>query len=117
MTKKAIFSEKQPKVKVTSLNNVNYFIICLNEEKADARPYDGQEINPQENYEYDYNEWHDSTTNIADVRNNPEKYINYIPSSIPTESTPTLVDRIKNLEDQQAATAQAVQDMILMQEE
>lgn len=117
MTKKAIFSEKQPKVRVTSLNNVNYFFICLNEEKVKSPSHEETGILSQEYYEYDYNEWHDSTTNIADVRNNPEKYINYISSSIPTESSPTLEDRIKNLEEQQAATAQAVQDMILMQEE
>lgn len=114
----AIFSEKQPEVKITALDGENYFQICLNEKEIkESRPALGDEEPEEETgYQYDFNSWHDSSTNPDDVKQNPEKYLDYVPSATPTEKTPTLTDRIKALEEQQAASDAALQDLIMMQE-
>lgn len=115
---KAIFSEKQPKVRVTSLDGENYFQISLNEEEVtEIHPaMDESEETEEIAYQYDFNSWHDHTTSVEDVKNGPEKYLDYSPSAVATEKTPTFADRLKSLEEQQETANAALQDLILMQE-
>lgn len=100
------------------MDGENYFQICLSEKEIkESRPaMGGDELFEETGYEYRFNSWHDSSTNPDDVKKNPEKYLDYVPSAIPTEKTPTLADRIKSLEEQQAASDAALQDLIMAQE-
>lgn len=111
---KARFVDKQDAVRVTTLDDENYFAIALNEAQIDV-PMETETGTTQTvtMYEYDYNEWHDHTTDVDAVRAEPSKWLNYAPSVVPTEHTPTIGERISTLEDKQAATAAALQDLML----
>lgn len=111
---KARFTDKQDTVRVKTLDGENYFAIALNEAQIDV-PMETETGTTQTvtMYEYDYNEWHDHTTDVDAVRAEPSKWLNYMPSVVPTEHTPTIGERISTLEDKQAATAAALQDLML----
>lgn len=68
-------------------------------------------------YEYDFNEWHDTTTDPEAVKADPEKYLTYAPvDDLPEpERTKTTEARLAALEKAQEATDQAVQDIIMAQ--
>lgn len=114
---KAIFDTRQPEVSVTTIGGVNWFQICLNEEKIvrEVTAYPGSDTEAAMlEYQYDFNSWHDSTTKISDVQANPEKYLNYVPVAIkPEKPTENISARITAIEVQQEVIAQALQDMIL----
>ena len=117
---KAMFAERQDPVTVTQIEGVNYFQICLHEQEVQAQhgmDPNGEESEPVTEYEYDFNEWHDSTTDPDVVKADPEKYLTYSPvDDLPEpERTKTTEARLVALEKAQEATDQAVQDMILAQ--
>lgn len=120
---KARFAEKQQPVTVTQIGEENYFQICLNE--AEVKTESGMEMSEDgkadavttTEYEYDFNEWHDSITDPEAVKADPEKYLNYSPVDNLAEPvrTRTTEARLSALEQAQEATDQAVQDMIMQQ--
>ena len=117
---KAMFSERQDPVTVTQIEGVNYFQICLHEQEVQSQrglDPDGKESEPVTEYEYDFNEWHDATTDPEAVKADPEKYLTYSPvDDLPEpERTKTTEARLVALEKAQEATDQAVQDIILAQ--
>lgn len=117
---RARFAAKQDSVTVTQIEGVNYFQICLHEQEVQSRRDlgpDGTGSEPVTEYEYDFNEWHDSVTDPDVVKADPEKYLTYSPvDDLPEpERTKTTEARLAALERAQEATDQAVQDMILAQ--
>lgn len=115
---RARFAAKQDPVTVTQIEGVNYFQICLHEQETQTQyGPDGMGSEPVTEYEYDFNEWHDSTTDAEAVKADPEKYLTYSPvDDLPDpEKTKTTEARLVALEKAQEATDQAVQDMILAQ--
>ena len=117
---RARFAERQDPVTVTQIEGVNYFQICLHEQEVQTQRSldpDGKESEPVTEYEYDFNEWHDSTTDPEAVKADPEKYLAYSPvDDLPEpERAKTTEARLAALEKAQEATDQAVQDMILAQ--
>lgn len=117
---RARFAAKQDPVTVTQIEGVNYFQICLHEKETQTQhglDPDGTGSEPVTEYEYDFNEWHDSTTDPEAVKADPEKYLTYSPvDDLPEpERTKTTEARLVALEKAQEATDQAVQDMILAQ--
>ena len=117
---KAIFAARQDPVTVTQIEGVNYFQICLHEQEVQTQrglDPDGMGSELATEYEYDFNEWHDATTDPEAVKADPEKYLAYTPvDDLPEpERTKTTEARLVALERAQEATDQAVQDMILAQ--
>lgn len=117
---KAMFTERQDPVTVTQIEGVNYFQICLHEKETQAQhglDPEGMGSEPVTEYEYDFNEWHDSTTDPEAVKADLEKYLAYSPvDDLPEpERTQTTEARLVALEKAQEAADQAVQDMILAQ--
>ena len=117
---KAIFAARQDPVTVTQIEGVNYFQICLHEQEVQTQrglDPDGMGSEPVTEYEYDFNEWHDSMTDPEAVKADPEKYLTYTPvDDLPEpERTKTTEARLAALEKAQEATDQAVQDMIMAQ--
>ena len=84
---KARFMAEQPAVTIKHYGGMVYVFICLNgEKKTEARTnYDGSEA-IDTYWEYDYNEvvFNDGEIDVEDIKDNPEKYINY-PIAEPTE--------------------------------
>lgn len=117
---KARFAAKQEPVTVTQIDGTNYYQICLHEQDVQTQSGMGPEDETAAavtEYEYDFNEWHDSTTDPEAVKADPEKYLAYSPvDDLPEpERTKTTEARLVALERAQEATDQAVQDMILAQ--
>lgn len=74
---KAKFSEQQPKVKVSEIQDKYFIFICLNEEKKIEKL---ENVDKElEYFEYDYTEIVEFKENIdiKDVKNNPSKYLHY----------------------------------------
>ena len=71
---KARFDTTQESVTVRQIDGIDYVYICLNENIVKEIP-DGQE----EEQTYDYKEISEptGTLDLADVKANPEKYLNY----------------------------------------
>ena len=73
--------EKQPSVKVIEQNDEYFIFICLNETRHGNDDYSSVDGETEEIscWEYDYNEFHDKKENIdlEDIKNNPEKYLEY----------------------------------------
>lgn len=84
---KARFMAEQEPVAVKYYGGKVYAFICLNgEKKTEARTdYDGGEVTDTY-WEYDYNEvvFNDGEIDVEDIKDNPEKYLNY-PIEKPTE--------------------------------
>lgn len=117
---RARFAAKQEPVTVTQIDGVNYFQICLHEQEVQAQNGIGrgdETAAAVTEYEYDFNEWHDATTDPEAVKADPEKYLTYTPvDDLPEpERAKTTEARLAALEKAQEATDQAVQDMILAQ--
>ena len=117
---KAIFAARQDPVTVTQIEGVNYFQICLHEQEVQTQrglDPDGMGSELATEPEYDFNEWHDATTDPEAVKADPEKYLAYTPvDDLPEpERTKTTEARLAALEKAQEATDQAVQDMIMAQ--
>ena len=117
---KAMFAERQDPVTVTQIEGVNYFQICLHEQEVQVQrglDPEGKGSEPVTEYEYDFNEWHDSMTDPEAVKADPEKYLTYSPvDDLPEpERAKTTEARLVALERAQEATDQAVQDMIMAQ--
>ena len=74
----ARFLEEQPPVKIVKIEGKAYIYICLNGvQKNEMYDQDG-ERQLTEYYEYDYNEFTlPVTADLENVRENPEKYLNY----------------------------------------
>lgn len=74
---KARFDIAQESVTVRQIDGTDYIYICLNENIAAEIP-DGQE-EERTYYEYDYKEISEptGTLDLANVKANPEKYLNY----------------------------------------
>lgn len=74
---KARFDTTQESVTVRQIDGMDYVYICLNENIVKEIP-DGQE-EEQTYHEYDYKEISEptGTLDLADVKANPEKYLNY----------------------------------------
>lgn len=74
----ARFLEEQPPVKIVKIGGKAYIYICLNGvQKNEMYDQDG-ERQLTEYYEYDYNEFTlPVTADLENVRENPEKYLNY----------------------------------------
>lgn len=70
---KAKFIEEQPEVKVTERDGMYYISICLNGEWKTEKMADTTE----RFWECDYNEIVTDDIDLADVRENPEDYIDY----------------------------------------
>lgn len=119
---KALFSEKQPAVRVTLVDGVSQFQICLNEEEVTEQAQsfhteDGKEAEAAEpitQYQYDFNEFRTDALTEDEVKADPEKFLDYTPiASLPEkEQTPSIDAALKALQDAQEETAQAVQDML-----
>lgn len=77
---KAKFSEQQPRVKVSEVQNKYFIFICLNENKIIENDYIQEKSTY---YEYDYEEIviKKDKIDINDVKINPENYLNYIEDS------------------------------------
>lgn len=117
---KAMFAERQDPVTVTQIEGVNYFQICLHEQEVQSQyglDPEGKGSEPVTEYEYDFNEWHDATTDPEAVKADPEKYLTYTPvDDLPEpERAKTTEARLAALEKAQEATDQAVQDIIMAQ--
>jgi adenylate cyclase class IV len=74
---KARFDVIQQKVSIMQLDGVDFIFICLNEKTVTEIPMEGEE--EQTYYEYDYREISESTgiIDLEDVKENPEKYVDY----------------------------------------
>lgn len=76
---KSRFMEKQPSAKVVEKDKV-YVYICLNEKEVTEDYINSEEsAEPVTMYEYDYNEIIEDigVLDIDDVKENPERYLNY----------------------------------------
>ena len=115
---KALFSEKQPAVRVTLVDGVSQFQICLNEEEvteqAQSFHTEDDTSEPITQYQYDFNEFRTDALTEEEVKADPEKYLDYTPiASLPEQEQPASIDAaLKALQDAQEETAQAVQDML-----
>lgn len=80
MSSKARFSQPQLPVKTVTSGDKTYIFICLNETQGtETYPDMGEDQTQETYYEYDYNEI-SGPTNILpleDIRENPEKYLDY----------------------------------------
>lgn len=74
---KARFLTQQPQVKTIESGGKTYVFLCLHEEHG-SEEFDG---NQTEYFEYDYNEFYGESLNVEDIREHPEKYIDYIPDT------------------------------------
>lgn len=74
---KARFDTTQESVTVRQIDGMDYIYICLNENIVTEIP-EGQE-EERTYYEYDYKEISEpiGTLDLANVKANPEKYLNY----------------------------------------
>lgn len=65
-------------------------------------------------YVYDFNQFKDDTVDEADVKANPEKYLEYVTTKVPESAptTETIEDRVQTLEQRQDDADQALQDLI-----
>lgn len=88
MTKARFFTKQEP-VKIVESDNKLYVFICLNEEYGVYENETSEDSTSKEYIEYDYNEFIISSDNvdIEDIKNNPEKYLNYIPDPLINELT------------------------------
>ncbi|WP_135358133.1 hypothetical protein [Anaerolactibacter massiliensis] len=115
---KALFSEKQPEVRMTLVDGINQFQICLNEEEvttpAQSSHTEDDTSEPITQYQYDFNEFRTDALTEEEVKADPEKYLDYTPiASLPEQEQPASIDAaLKALQDAQEETAQAVQDML-----
>ena len=103
---KAIFSEKQPPVKIINKDK-NYVFICINENEI--KDLETGDIG----YEYDYNEFAKNLTDdeISDISKYPEKYISYkVPKEpvSPTDIKAYVDQRINELAKNLAATQETM---------
>lgn len=119
---KAIFTEKQPEVRTTDLGSgMLQFQLCLHEEEVtvQSQSYDNEESTSQTmtEYQYDFNEFRTDALTEEEVKADPEKYLSYTPiASLPEdEQQPSIDARLKEIQTAQEETAQAVQDMLMMQ--
>jgi hypothetical protein len=79
--KKVVSDKKMEKVDIRAFGKMNYVYLYLNEKRVkieeheDSKPYDA--------FEYDYNEFVVEETNVDlnDIRANPEKYLDYVPTT------------------------------------
>lgn len=74
---KARFDAMQQKVSVMQLDGMDFIFICLNEKTVTEIPMEGEK--EQIYYEYDYREISELTgmIDLEDVKENPEKYMDY----------------------------------------
>lgn len=64
-------------------------------------------------YQYDFNNFKDSTLDKKEVLANPEKYIDYEPTPpTPPEKDPTVMERIETLEENQQTVIDALAEII-----
>lgn len=81
MKKRKIVSDKRMgKVDIRALDGLNYVYIYLNEKVVRMENHNSE--GTYNAFEYDYNEFvaREKEVDINDVRKNPEKYLNYIPT-------------------------------------
>jgi hypothetical protein len=104
---KAIFGEKQPSVRTTTMDGKTFVYICLNETEITVENMDGES---HAEYEYDFNEWSEESPDIDAIKASPEKYLGYRP---PKEKTDE--EKIASQEIQLLQTQAALQDLIMME--
>lgn len=106
---KARFLEPQPQVKTLESDGKTYVFICLNEQQEEDT-YDYPDGTGQSVvfYEYDYNEFCDTTGNLdlEDINANPEKYLDYTPIKEDNQVTP---ERLEEIEKQLTAFSEAIE--------
>lgn len=106
---KALFDKKQEAV----TKHGDYFQICLNGKEKTIREEDGNRTA----WEYDFNEFQDSTVVENDVRANPSAYLDYVPYSpgVPKDQEKSEIAKaVVALKAQQEQTDQALQELIVM---
>lgn len=104
---KAIFGEKQPSVRTTTMDGKTFVQICVNEA---GKTVDNMGGESHTEYEYDFNEWSEESPDVDAIKANPEKYLDYRP---PKEITDK--EKIASLETQLLQTQAALQDLIMME--
>lgn len=96
--RKAIFDRKQKAV--TKMGD--YFQIAVNEVEQTVTDESGERIE----WEYDFNEFRDSTLDLAKVKADPNKYLDYVPKEPIEPGTPEKKIAERVVELQEALTAQ-----------
>lgn len=107
----ASFFEKQEPVTVITVDGVKQFIICLNEREK-ANTIGLEEKMEYKQYVYDFNMFKDSSVDEADVKANPQKYLEYVPKTVEPVVQATIEKRVMALEQRQDNADQALQDLI-----
>ena len=108
---KASFFEKQEPVTVSTVDGVRQYAICLHEAE-EAHSIGFEEQTEYKQYVYDFNIFKDNTVDEADVKANPEKYLDYAPKIEEPVTPTTIEDRVMTLEQRQDDADQALQDLI-----
>ena len=93
---KARFFTPQDAVKIVSMRGTDYVFLCLNEQEVQEtypEMYDSEETE-RTVYEYDYAEIREPSgvLDFNDVRDNPEKYLEYEP----VKEEPDSLERIRS---------------------
>lgn len=82
--------------------------------QAQIYPSEDIKAEPQTQYQYDFNEFRTDALTEEEVKADPEKFLDYTPiASLPgKEQAPSIDAVLKNIQNAQEETAQAVQDML-----
>lgn len=104
---KANTTEKQNPVTVKDIDGIKQYTIFINEEEVPNLSFNENEEDTGTHFEYDFNQFYDNTVEENDVKEHPEKYLDYVPKQAVSETkTTTVEDRLSVLEE-------AVQDIAL----
>lgn len=107
----ASFFEKQEPVTVSNIDGVKQYILCL-DEKEEMHTFGLEEKTEFKQYVYKFNMFNDNSVNEADVKANPQKYLEYVPKTVESVVQATIEKRVMVLEQRQDNADQALQDLI-----
>ena len=114
---KATSTERQAEVTVKEIDGVKQYTLFLNEKEVESPSFgmEGTEEKKTE-FQYDFNQFYSNKVDEEDVKKNPSKYLDYVSdvedTTVPSEPTKPLEERITTLEQRQDDADQALQDLI-----
>lgn len=107
----ASFFEKQEPVTVNTVDGVKQYVICL-DEREEMHTIGLGEKTEYKQYVYKFNMFKDNSVDEADVKANPQKYLEYAPKTVEPVVQATIEKRVMVLEQRQDNADQALQDLI-----
>lgn len=114
---KATSAERQAEVTVKEIDGVKQYTLFLNEKEVESHSFGMEETEEKKTeFQYDFNQFYSNKADETDVKKNPSKYLDYVSdvedTTVQSEPTTPLEERITTLEQRQDDADQALQDLI-----